>query len=246
MPLRDHFHPPVSSRHSWEAFHAQWPAMLVIRLAPVLPHGFLAEPRVHLGRFYEIDIGTYETAERDVLCPENLGHGGGGVATQPYVAPSPTAVIDADLGEEYEYEVLVFDATRERTQVAAVEFVSSANKDRPEHRRAFVTKCAALLQKGVCVSIVDVVTGRQSDLYAELLQMIDRSDPAWQPGESAIYAVTCRPRAVRGRSRLETWAYPLEIGRPLPSLPLWLTDGLALSLDLEGSYEDTCRVLQIS
>jgi hypothetical protein len=244
MPLRDHFHPPVSNRHSWEAFHAQWPAMLVTRLAPVLPLGFLAEPRVHLGRFYEIDIGTFETADRDELSPDSPGGGGGGVATAPYVAPSPTAVIDADLGEEYEYEVLVFDATRERTLVA-VEFVSPANKDRPEHRRAFVTKCAALLQKGICVSLVDVVTGRQSDLYAELLEMIGRSDPTWQPGETAIYAVSCRPRTVRGRSRLETWAYPLELGRPLPSLPLWLTDGLAISLDLEGSYEETCRALQI-
>ena len=37
MPLRDHFRPPVSSRHSWEGFHAQWPAMLVQRLFPDLP-----------------------------------------------------------------------------------------------------------------------------------------------------------------------------------------------------------------
>jgi hypothetical protein len=35
--------------------------------------------------------------------------------------------------------------------VAAIEIVSPANKDRPEHRRKFVAKCAALLQQGVSV-----------------------------------------------------------------------------------------------
>ena len=58
MPLRDHFRPPVSSRHSWEGFHAQWPAMLVQRLFPNLPVGYTAEPRVRLGRYYELNDGS--------------------------------------------------------------------------------------------------------------------------------------------------------------------------------------------
>jgi len=40
------------------------------------------------------------------------------------------------------YEVLVYDEKRRCRVVAAVEIVSPANKDRPEHRRAFVSKCA--------------------------------------------------------------------------------------------------------
>ncbi|HUG69735.1 MAG TPA: DUF4058 family protein, partial [Pirellulaceae bacterium] len=51
-----------------------------------------------------------------------------------------------------EYEVLIFDQERGRQLVAAIEIVSPANKDRPETRQAFVTKCAALLQSRVCVS----------------------------------------------------------------------------------------------
>ena len=175
MPLRDHFRPPVISRHSWEGFHAQWPAMLVLRLFPVLPEGYTAEPRVRLGRYYELDIGGFEGDESGRTWS---GSDSGGVATAPYVAPHPTLTVEVDLGEQYEYEVLVFDDERDRTLVAAVEFVSPANKDRPEHRQAFVTKCAALLQKGVCVSIVDLVTVRQFNLYGELLELIGRSDPA--------------------------------------------------------------------
>jgi len=37
MPLRDHFRPPVDDLTSWEGFHGQWPAMLVIALNRKLP-----------------------------------------------------------------------------------------------------------------------------------------------------------------------------------------------------------------
>jgi hypothetical protein len=240
MPLRDHFRPPVSSRHSWEGFHAQWPAMLVQRLSPVLPDGFTAEPRVHLGRYFELDIGGFEG--------EDLAPAGPDAATPaPYTAPQPTATIEADLAEQYEYEVLVFDEERGRSLVAAVEFVSPANKDRPEHRQAFVAKCAALIQKGVCVSVVDVVTVRQFNLYADLLSLIGKEDPTLGPEPPHLYEVTIRGRSGAGpRSLLDAWFYPLAPGQPLPPLPLWLTAGFSVSLDLEASYEDTCRVLRIT
>jgi hypothetical protein len=44
---------------------------------------------------------------------------------------------------------------------------------------------------------------------------------------------------------LEGWHRPLAIGQPLPTLPHWLADDLAVDLDLEASYEATCRVLRI-
>src|SRR5262249_2002125 len=127
-----------------------------------------------------------------------------------------------------------------------VEIVSPANKDRPEHRRAFVTKCAGLLQNDVCVSIVDLVTVRQMNLYAELLELMNWSDPTLTPKPPALYAVTGRSQRLDRGTRVQSWAYPLELGRPLPTLPLWLSDNLAVSLDLEASYEETCRVLRIS
>ena len=45
--------------------------------------------------------------------------------------------------------------------------------------------------------------------------------------------------------RLETWAHPLTLARPLPTLPLWLPGNLAVPLDLDESYEETCRILRI-
>jgi hypothetical protein len=243
MPLRDHFRPPVWTHSSWEGFHGMWPATMVLQLARVLPDDFTAEPRVHLGTYFEIDVCAYEKDEQGAPGWTSAS-GAGGVATATWAPPQPTLAIDADLTEQYEYEVLVYDQSRGRQLVAAVEIVSPGNKDRPENRRAFVAKCAALLQKRVCVSIVDLVTTRQFNLYTDLLDLIDRSDPAFAL-PPATYAVTCRGRKVGDKPRLETWAYPLLVGQPLPTLPIWLTDDLAVALDLEASYDETCRALRI-
>ncbi len=37
-----------------------------------------------------------------------------------------------------------------------------------------------------------------------------------------------------------------RIGQTLPTLPLWLADNLAVAVELEGSYEETCKVLRIA
>ena len=79
-----------------------------------------------------------------------------------------------------------------RRLVAAIEIVSPSNKDRPESRRAFVAKVAALLQHDVSVSLVDIVTIRQFNLYADLLELIGRSDPMFGAEPPALYAVTTR------------------------------------------------------
>jgi hypothetical protein len=218
---------------------------MVQRLSPLLPEDYTAEPRVHLGSYFEIDVCAYEDDE-----PKGLEYSSrqdsGGVATVTRAPPQPTFTADADLTEQYEYEVLVYDQSRGRTLVAAVEIVSPANKDRPENRRAFVTKCAAMLQKGVCVSIVDLVTTRQFNLYAELLAFINRPDPAFASNPPSVYAVTCRCRKAGRASKFESWAYPLAVGQPLPNLPIWLSDELNVWLELEASYEETCRVLRIA
>jgi len=246
MPLRDHFRPPVSRRSSWEGFHALWPGIMVQKLVSLLPEGYVAEPRVHLGSYYEIDVSTFEDlANRDTHSDAQRDPNGG-VAIATWAPPAPSLTIDADIPEQYAYEVLVFDVERDRHLVAAVEIVSPANKDRPDRRTMFVAKCAGLLQKGVCLSIVDLVTIRHANLYTELLALLGRSDPAFSPDPPPTYAVTCRKRQEGRMTRLESWAFPLSVGHPLPTLPIWLTESHAVSLELEASYEDTCRVLRIA
>lgn len=239
MPLRDHFHPPVEDRHSWDELHGGWPMVIVQQLFTQLPEGFVAAPGVHLGATFEIDVSAFE---QDEPIEDSLT-GSGGVAVAP---PPPTLTLETELPDQDEYEVRIYDDRHGRRLVAAIELVSPANKDRPESRRAFVGKVAALLQRNVCVSLVDVVTIRQFNLYADLLEFIGGTDPALDKQAPDLYAVTVRGRKrPRRRSVVETWFNPMQLGQALPAIPIWLDVDLNITLDLESSYEETCRFLRI-
>jgi hypothetical protein len=247
MPLRDHFCPPVSKRSSWEGFHGGWPCTMVQSLVTRLPANYVAEPRVHLGTFYEIHPHTFEDDRSNEQFFGKKSKSNGSVATATWAPPAPSMTLDVDMSEEYAYEVLVFDLERDRELVAAVEIVSPANKDRPESRHIFISKCATLLKQGVPVSIVDLVSIRRFNMYTELLALFRHSDPSMSPEPPAMYAATCRNRkAVTSKTKLDIWASPLIIGQPLPTLPIWLSETLAVSLDLEASYEEACRALRIA
>jgi hypothetical protein len=244
MPLRDHFHPPLDNVHSWEELHGQWPAVIVHYLRKQLPAGYVAAPRLHSGSQVEIDVGTFKTDE--FPSPLTFSEGNGGVATAVWAPPQPSVAVETTLPDNDEYEVRIYDAKRGRRLVAAVEIVSPANKDRPENRNVFVAKCVELLRKGVAVSIVDLVTVRHLNLYAELLAFIGHSDPTLGANPPDLYAASCRWIEKGKRKLLETWSHALSVGQPLPTLPLWLTEDLSVPLDLEQSYEQACHDLWIA
>ncbi len=245
MPLRDHFHPPLDNIASWEEFHGQWPAMLVLWLGRKLPRNYVAGPRVHLGAFVEVDVAAYEKVEENPGLADDANGASGEVATAVWAPPHPTLSVQTDLPAMDEYEVRIYDSKRGRRLVAAIEIVSPANKDRPEHRRAFVGKCAALLQNQVSVIIVDLVTTRAFNLYGEMLDFIGQSDPALGAEPAPLYAVACRATKPNGAWHLETWLHPLQIGQPIPKVPLWLAADFSIPLDLEESYEETCKALRL-
>ena len=89
MPLRDHFQPPVSPFTSWEAFHAQWPAMIVLSLQKRLPRRYIANPRVHSGARIELDIATNRYDDPTVNIGDSAdGHGN--IAALAWAPPQPT------------------------------------------------------------------------------------------------------------------------------------------------------------
>ncbi|MFO0803132.1 MAG: DUF4058 family protein [Gemmataceae bacterium] len=240
MPLRDHFRSPVNDTHSWDEVHGGWPMEIVRTLRGILPPGFRAGPNIHLGSPFEVDVSAYDLDSRE----ERRDSNDGGLAVA--VAPAPTLTVDADLSEQDVYEVQVYGTERGRRLVAAIGLVSPSNKDRPEARDSFVGKVASLLQKGVCVSIVDLVTVRQANLYADLMRKLDRHDPVLEPVAPHLYAVTLRSRPTAKRlPQLDVWFYPMSVGQPLPTIPIWLAPGLRVMLPLETGYEETCNVLGI-
>jgi Protein of unknown function (DUF4058) len=244
MPLRDHFRPPLDLITSWEGFHGQWPAVIVHHLRKILPAGYMAEPRVHSGPRVEIDVAAFEND----LVPRSIGmsRGNGGLATAVWAPARPSLAVETTLPDDDEYGVRIFDARRGRHLVAAIEIVSPANEDRPEHRNVFVAKCATLLQKGVSVSIVDLVTVRHFNLYVELLAMIGHVDPTLGDPPPDLYAASCRWTRQGERTLLEAWSHVLTLGEPLPTLPLWLGKDVVVPLNLEQSYEQACVDLSIA
>ena len=156
------------------------------------------------------------------------------------------AAFEIELPDKDEYEVRIYDIHHGRRLVAAIELVSPSNKARPESRRVFVAKIATLLQQDVCVSIVDLVTIRQFNLYRDLLELVGRDDSSLGTNAPSIYAATVRGRkGLNGRSLLDNWFYPMHIGQPLPTLPIWLNADFGVSLNLEAGYEESCRLLRI-
>ncbi len=243
MPLRDHFRSPLDDMRHWEGLHGGWPMMIVASLRRKLPRRYFAEPRVHSGASAEIDVATFENEDEGVLATGDE-NGNGGVATAVWAPARPTLAVITDLPAQDVYEVRVYDEKRHCRLVAAVEIVSPANKDRPEHRNAFLSKCAGLLREGVSVVIVDLVTTRTQNLYESMLELLGQSDPTLNP-ETSLYAAACRLTKRTDKWVLETWAQSLALGHPLPTLPLWLADNLAVPLELEESYEQSCSILNI-
>jgi len=243
MPLRDHFHSPLRERHHWEGFHSAWANTMVRQLnAQWLPARYRAEPQVSLGTQVEIDAATFEQDTAAVL----EGEKGNGVATTVWAPPRPAQTFVVPFVDPDVYEVRVYDDERGFRSVAAVELNSPRNKDRPAARLAFAGKCAGYLHQGVSVVVVDVVTERHDSLHDELMRLLEPSDPKEWLALAPLYAVAYRAREDEGKRRLDTWPESLALGAALPTMPLWLAADLAVPLELESSYEETCQVLRLA
>lgn len=230
MPLLDHFHPPLSESRHCESFHGLWAGEIVRQLnRGGLPAGYFAEAQVQVGGRVEIDVATFEANG-------STPGANGAVAVAAWAPPAATMVLPAVFPDEI--EVQVFASSGGPTLVAAVELVSPANKDRPASRRAFAAKCAAYLQAGVGLVVVDVVTERLANLHDELVAVLNLGDEyRWPAG--GLSAVAYRPGRTAGDGeRIEVWCAGLAVGRPLPVVPLALRGGATVRLDLESAYEE--------
>jgi hypothetical protein len=235
MPLRDHFHKPLLNNPSPESLTAVWGTLLMLQLnRSVLPAGYRAEQEVFGGPRVTIDLAALERGRKNGAHSGNGANGGVATATQTY-APPATLAAEVTFAEPDLFEVRVL---REGDRIAAaIELVSRSNKDRPDTRRAFAIKCASYLQAGVSVVFVDVVTERRADLHTELANLLDLPDPLRWASPSGIAAVSYRVVGVKDVIRMEAWPVALQVGSPLPTLPLWLHYDLAVPLDLESTYE---------
>lgn len=235
MPLLDHFRPPLASRHHWESFHTGWAYEMARWLnRTLIPAGYLAEPVVTLGTQFQLDVATFA----DQVEPALDGSEGGTATVRQTWAPPATALTMPAIFPD-DIEVRVFQTEGGSRLVAAVELVSPRNKDRPEARRSFAAKCAAYLQRGIGLVLVDIVTTRQQNLHDELIDLLGQPAALAWPTGSVLYVAAYRPSGHGGAGQIEVWPLDLTLGQALPTAPLALRNGPTVPVDLETTYQDT-------
>lgn len=227
MPLLDHFHPPLYGRRHWTSFHHTWAVTIAERLNEVLPPEYFAEPHVQFN--IEIDVAAFEEMSA--------------APTAPWTPPQPAMTLPMPLVTD-SVEVRVFGGPDGPSLAAALELVSPANKESPEQRDAFVSKCAAYLQQGVGLIVVDVVTNRRANLHDALLARLLNGGAPQAGGD--LYAIAYRPFTRDGQSQVDIWPESLAVGGPLPRLPLCLKGAFAVQVDLGATYAAACEKLKIA
>ncbi len=248
MPLLDHFHPPLYPQRSWSSFHALWAGSISDALNRSLPSGYFAEVQTRIGggTRIEADVATFEILTHSPTAGGGDPGSAGGVTvatlTAPasaYARPRPAMVMPALFPDDIEVQVYSDGMGGGVTLVAAVELVSPANKDRPETRTGFAAKCAAYLQRGVNLLLIDVVTSRGGNLHNELVELLSTGEQ-YRLAREPLYAVSYRTVRQRldERGNIEFWTALLAVGEPLPLLPMPLDRGQFVPLDLEATYTD--------
>lgn len=255
MPLLDHA--KFGAADPWSVMHGAWAIELMGRLNKrVLSKRYKARSGLHLGVKAEVDIATLERVEVGSLFDGVNGHagpgdGGGGVATAApvYAPPAPPLTAEVGFSETASFEIKVLGDVDGWQLVAAVELVSPANKDRDDARRIFASKCATFLAAGVSVVVVDVVTNRLANLHHDLCDLLNLPDALRWSSPTNLSAISYRTAQGRlkpelavgdGRVRLDVWPHMLAVGSVLPTVPLWLTAGLVVPLELEHTYAAAC------
>jgi hypothetical protein len=236
MPLLDHFHGPLDERYPWESFHSGWATRIADQLSERVPPDFMVAEHTHAGNNVEIDVATFQ----EWTATSRPAASGTATATAPAWAPcAPACVIPATFIETF--EVRVFSTLAGLTLVAAIELVSPGNKDRPEERLAFATKCASYLHQGVSLILIDIVTSRRANLHNETMRLLSGGASLEMPASTNLYAVAYRPVLREGRPEIDVWPATFGVGQPLPELPLRLTGDLFVPVDFEAAYQEACR-----
>jgi hypothetical protein len=228
MNLLDHFRPPLSVMRPWHGFHHAWASIISFDLNARLPRGYFSSPNIQYG--IEIDVATFEESGVGAAAVD-AGH------SRSWEVPQPTQTLGLPVVTDV-VETLVFQDDAGPVLVGAIELVSPANKDRPEHREAFISKCLAYLGQGVGLVLVDVVTGRRANLHDQLLDRLIATNA--QKLESLLYAAAYHPVERDESPAVEIWQQTLEVGGELPAMPLCLKGGPRLALDLAATYQRTC------
>ena len=231
MPILDHSDRKL--RADFDSFHSSWMVHIADDLNEILPKNFVARAHAKIG-VREVDVRTDELLTEEEKRQFIL-----------YQPPPPSSPgIKATFPTELEVFVKHIEREEERT-VGVIEIVSPRNKDRPQARDKFVAKCSNLLSEGVSLIIIDILPVPFFNLHNQLLLALKGAKGYLKENQGKpLYCTAYRQTFIFEEEEtpaIDCWTYSLNVSGILPELPLFITPGCAVPVDLEKTYMETCR-----
>ncbi len=230
MPLHD-----WTDDRGWDSVHPFWLAYLVEWVQPRLPEGYKA----FLGGVPALTVGS-ANGKPDVSVRQ------WGPEPAIETAPIATDVVEPDL-----HANVVFRLDPQRAVhidfhgqlIAAIELVSPRNKDRIDAKETYTNRYLGYLRLGVHLMLVDVLPRPRNFSFSDA---ITRGLGLDVPPLPAPFAATYRVGEVVPvnddmGSLVDLWRRPLQVGQPLPTLPLPLSVHQSVTIDLEETYHRAAK-----
>jgi len=229
MPLHD-----WTDERGWDSVHPFWLAYLVEWIQPRLPEGYKA----FLGGVPALTVAS--------------GNGKPDVSVRQWGPQPPAREAAADSALEPDLEANV--AVRLDPQhavhidfhgqlIAAIEIVSPRNKDRADAKETYGNRYAGYLLLGVHLMLIDVLPRPRGFSFSDAITTgLGLDLPPLPPPFAAAYRVgEVVPVGDDLGSLLGLWRRPLQVGQPLPTLPLPLSVHRDIMIDLEQTYQRAAK-----
>lgn len=228
MPLHD-----WADDRGWNSVHHVWQTAILTRLRPVLPEGY----RAYIGSVPALTIDS--TNGRPDLSVRTW---------KPPEPPAGAPPLEPDTSSFTDEAVAVFELDPTTAVhidlhgqlIAAIEIVSKRNKDRPDSRERYTNRYAGYLRQSVHLLLIDVLPRPVGFSFADAIASALGIE---QPPCRVPYAVSYRvgepvPEGTLVARRLSA----LEVGKPLPTVPLALNVYQSVTIDLEASYSEAAHL----
>jgi hypothetical protein len=218
---------------TFHAFHLAWIGEMQKSLnGGILPAGYYAMAEQHAGETIPDVLALLASDPTAGPLPEPTG----GVSTLTKARPKVDSRLTASASPKGKRRTIAIRHVSGHRVVALVEIVSPANKDRKRHVTEFVNKMVAALQLGIHVLLIDLFPPGKHDPGGTHGAVWDRFEPDGEnaPPEDRPFALA----SYTGGNPARAFVSFAALGDELPEVPLFLTPGRFVELELEPTYAE--------
>jgi hypothetical protein len=230
MPLHD-----WTDERGWDSVHPIWLTYLVEWIQPRLPEGYKA---------FQGGVPALTVASSNGKPDVSVRQWG------PQSSAAEVATMTTGLEPDLEVSVAFRLDPQPAVHVdfhgqliAALEIVSPRNKYRAAAKDTYTSRYLGYLRLGVHLLLVDVLPRPRGYSFSDAITSgLGLDLPSLPPPSAAAYRVgEVIPVGEDMGSLVGLWRRPLQVGQPLPALPLPLSVHQAVMIDLEETYHRAAK-----